>query len=842
MVQLQRLSILAKPSPAEDFRLLINLGSSAPPDSVVAAASDWLQAHMSADNGQSVIVAGPPEDRWLFRAADEEGTDNSGRKRAYIAFGALPPDLDPVTLTRLLFGAFRTRKPSKEDGNTCTIELAPESAANNQLVVSALVSLATGATRIAVLDNDATAARVIEGLGTARITFIALMRRYLPTRWPEGTGLVVSAADWEPPAIVRGCRIGMSSAEAVDFGGLYDLSLDTGVKLSLLGLAVDGFAEQELELSTGDSGAVDWLLRSRGGRQTALRIGTAAQVGAWLRKGDLGEADLEHVADRIRSEDSTLVARVLQGHDDAVERFVRFFGPGAPGVEDVLSSDATALLARLRDPTARWDGELADESVVAQLLTAGLLRTLDTPSKARLLSTPMRRFIEPLWREEMRREFMPDSVFTSLFDGYSGPDLPPVTPPRPLPREAWVVAVPKEHLWRAGEWACSSRDWMQWWCDALRCHPDFDERDIPSLESGWSPVVGAWLCGGIRDGQVLTHQALLKLAAWRRESPGPSLDWQLRILKAAGLDCDRGIGLLISGATPPDMPTHGEQAVLRQLLLGGVLVDGDVVRAVAQGADASWLEAAGFDAAVVSLLDPRRIPPVEPPVDWPLALDPLLARACGESEFWQRFGGHLSASMLEWILERTQRYEGGQQVAVLLEAYSRARPLPVDLLRFAAGALPFVVVCRQVAAWATHRGAGEQEALGILLGTTVLSPELQRWLTAELLTVNPTPTLPYLTVQELTALLPLLHPIRDVLRPILARSTEEPGEEALAESLAELLSVQNGPIPPAPPRSVAQLHPRLVERIARVPGWESWAISEEAMEPIHDNQLEGCDG
>ena len=101
-------------------------------------------------------------------------------------------------------------------------------------------------------------------------------------------------------------------------------------------------------------------------------------MGAWLRKGDLGEADLEHVADRIRSEDSTLVARVLQGHDDAVERFVRFFGPGAPGVEDVLSSDATALLARLRDPTARWDGELADESVVAQLLTAGLLRTLDT--------------------------------------------------------------------------------------------------------------------------------------------------------------------------------------------------------------------------------------------------------------------------------------------------------------------------------------------------------------------------------------------------------------------------------------------------------------------------------
>ena len=84
------------------------------------------------------------------------------------------------------------------------------------------------------------------------------------------------------------------------------------------------------------------------------------------------------------------------------------------------------------------------------------------------------------------------------------------------------------------------------------------------------------------------------------------------------------IGLLISGATPPDMPTHGEQAVLRQLLLGGVLADGDVVRAVAQGADASWLEAAGFDAAVVSLLDPRRIPPVEPPVDWPLALDPCL--------------------------------------------------------------------------------------------------------------------------------------------------------------------------------------------------------------------------
>ena len=75
--------------------------------------------------------------------------------------------------------------------------------------------------------------------------------------------------------------------------------------------------------------------------------------------------------------------------------------------------------------------------------------------------------------------------------------------------------------------------------------------------------------------------------------------------------------------------------------VGRRFVDGDVVRAVAQGADASWLEAAGFDAAVVSLLIRRRIPPVEPPADWPLALDPLLARACGESEFWQRFGGHL---------------------------------------------------------------------------------------------------------------------------------------------------------------------------------------------------------
>ena len=147
MVQLQRLSILVKPSPV-GLSAANQSGFVGPPDSVVAAASDWLQAHMSADNGQSVIVAGPPEDRWLFRAADEEGTDNSGRKRAYIAFGALPPDLDPVTLTRLLFGAFRTRKPSKEDGNTCTIELAPESAANNQLVVSALVSLATGATRL----------------------------------------------------------------------------------------------------------------------------------------------------------------------------------------------------------------------------------------------------------------------------------------------------------------------------------------------------------------------------------------------------------------------------------------------------------------------------------------------------------------------------------------------------------------------------------------------------------------------------------------------------------------------------------------------------------------------
>ena len=77
--------------------------------------------------------------------------------------------------------------------------------------------------------------------------------------------------------------------------------------------------------------------------------------------------------------------------------------------------------------------------------------------------------------------------------------------------------------------------------------------------------------------------------------------------------------------------------------------------------------------------------------------------------------------MLEWILERTQRYEGGQQVAVLLGGILTCSSSPVDLLRFAAGALPFVVVCRQVAAWATHRGAGEQEALGILLGTTVLS-------------------------------------------------------------------------------------------------------------------------
>jgi hypothetical protein len=250
----------------------------------------------------------------------------------------------------------------------------------------------------------------------------------------------------------------------------------------------------------------------------------------------------------------------------------------------------------------------------------------------------------------------------------------------------------------------------------------------------------------------------------------------------------------------------------------GGLTPAEMIATATGLGDTDLLTAAGAPASVTRFVGgtgPVALPPVDGP--WPDALNELLGSALADGSLFTRVAGPLGEDAFEWLASRGPQCA---PAAAFLAAVHEHQPADPQLLLAAAPVLARNLVLQQTAAWGTARcGAQRTLVLAALLESPALRTDEAQWLRGLLLRCDPLPPCPHWSVADLCALLPVLDPIRDVVRQVLDRPERDPHETALlAQLLTRLMPV---PSPPGPfPEVALRVRPDWVLALARLPGWE----------------------
>jgi hypothetical protein len=375
-------------------------------------------------------------------------------------------------------------------------------------------------------------------------------------------------------------------------------------------------------------------------------------------------------------------------------------------------------------------------------------------------------------------------------------------------------------LWQAGEWACTDARWRTWWSAAVCLHPELGPASLVLTERPWSPALAAWALGSLGAGELDRRTLLFALGSWRTQADPPPASWQHELFGALGFGSDRGLEAILSGSAPTHAPDSSSLATLRELTEHEVIDASKIVEFVATGADPVWLLGIGVG------LDERASPPRSPPNSWLPILDPLLARAALRSSFWDRFAGTVNVGLIAWLGERTSSRAGAVGLERLRGAFAGDIRLSISELEVVVNALPTPVLCGQLLAWARMPGSEREAAINLLLWTPGLRPALADWLASELLGGSVATPVPELAAGEMLVLLPLLHPTRDVLRPLLARVDVDPAETTLAGPLANAITRQEVPPQTPPAAAVLARHAALLHELVNVRGWAAWSSNE----------------
>jgi hypothetical protein len=230
---------------------------------------------------------------------------------------------------------------------------------------------------------------------------------------------------------------------------------------------------------------------------------------------------------------------------------------------------------------------------------------------------------------------------------------------------------------------------------------------------------------------------------------------------------------------------------------------------------------------VAGLADPQKPAVPFPPPDWPAGANLLLQRMYEDGSLWGRirpFAPGEALPALAWLYQAL----GGKapDVAACYHDLKGQRALAPDWLRRLAPLLPRTDLLAQFAAWATRsEGPERAEALELLLGQPSLEGEQRQWLRASQGVGRLGPVPSCWGPRDLAALLPLLDPLRDVVREVFSWPVVEDaeGEALLLDRLCERLEKQRVP-PPSQAPSAAQLARRPVwgARLCALPGWKGF--------------------
>ncbi|NVB39836.1 hypothetical protein G6O69_18480 [Pseudenhygromyxa sp. WMMC2535] len=403
---------------------------------------------------------------------------------------------------------------------------------------------------------------------------------------------------------------------------------------------------------------------------------------------------------------------------------------------------------------------------------------------------------------------------------------PPHEPPAPPASKAWAKGLEAALVWRAGVWACLDDRWHPWWRAIVEAHPQLGRAALDLDRADWSPTLVAHLEAEVRSQAIAHDRVHATLGRWRGHG---AIDRREvgRLLRS--LDGGpRALVDLLSDEPSDERPTTEDLDQLAAVRRVGLVVDADVMLAVTGGAATAWLRAIDVDEVALALIDPDETPPLAPPRRWDPRLDVLLARASNQRWFWRRFAGFVSAALLEWCTERLRGTTTELLLTRVLAAFDRRVDLSPSELELVHESLPAKVVCAHVMTTArSTSGPARDTALRMLLAAPAISSELRAWLSGELLEFRPRLAPPAIETSLLRELLPLLHPTREILRPLLARSTPEPGDLQLGAALADAIVRAAAPPLAAPDLAIRRRHAELLRGVGELPGWEHWRSGRE---------------
>jgi len=819
---IRELYVIGKTPITRDFTLL-KTNYIEPPEAVVKEAYFWLQILISSRNTQLVAIPKIENELWFMRASIDVGTDSSGRNIYYIVFGKLE-DVSSSDLFSLLSKSFDLHKPSKEDISGFELEIptvTPYESVSSH-VKNLLLSLALNQVNTIIVENSMQALWLLQQVSLENVDFIAIMRDCSVGHLPDGKGLIVSQSKQNCHDLLIEMNLQTINFSSINFADFLSIDCSEPEKTSIF---TSGVVGTPIDLSGVENSnrlrILNWLLNSPAGRNVALENVNSFVVSEWLQIGRLDKNDLLKVKSYIQDSDRDAIINLLGRSREALEIFLEIYGSNSRNIELVLPETALLLFRELcSDFPENKIFEFSQDDMLL-LNQSGIFARLTIVELAKLVKTNLYENMHDYWWKKMHFLGMSEKVFGVFFEKSDIIDLHIDDLLAPVPSTDWVQAIDKEILWNFGNWACKSANWMYWWVELIRIHPNFGESFVPSLEMEWSLVLEKWIVTSLSTGDITVTNLLIK---FKQIFKGNSdLDAQERLLKEAGLIMSDGLKQILDGELPNRKPSEKDIADLKVLIENDIVARELIQEKVVQGNDLYWLKAIGVDRACFSLLDLSLDTVAEPPAQWQSYLNPVLAKVCVKFEFWERFNGYLSLNMLNWLVEQTQNCEGGVRVRAIKQLYIGKQVAELEIIKLVYVALPEEIIYAQIVAWQLSTSSDKEEALTILLSSLTIPSSLKEWLKTKLLTLYPTNTAPVLSVPQYIALLPILDPIRDILRPFLVSQEANYSEEELAIALFEKLSGSDfTPIPP-PDKMVYDNHKEIVIALSKLPRWGLWA-------------------
>ena len=243
----------------------------------------------------------------------------------------------------------------------------------------------------------------------------------------------------------------------------------------------------------------------------------------------------------------------------------------------------------------------------------------------------------------------------------------------------------------------------------------------------------------------------------------------------------------------------------------------DLLRIALMERDIGLLEVARAPAELIRLADPNGARVSLPPnPDWPAEANELLALLHSDQSLFRRIQGTLTDAAIAWLDQRLPN----SNIGLLRQAVNKNEPVSAEILCLVGDLLPRSMLLRQVSVWGQRKLNPEHRAcLNYLLKGPQCTAAEQAWLAALTLFCEPLPPAPAWSASDLTDLLPLLDPVRDVVRVILTRPERESGEDLLLERLAHVLRERPVSPPGVFPAMAWAKRPDWIATLVGIPGW-----------------------